>query len=157
MTYRIRSSASCLLAALILASTGCGKKEAAKPAESPAAAQPAPPPAPLAVASIDLGKGVDAMKMVTGGTTTFGVKDTIYASVSTTGIGSNATLGAKWSFVKVNGTLIPVNESSQTITTSGPASTEFHISKASPWPKGKYRIEVTFNGSAAGSKDFEVQ
>jgi len=152
----MRSSASCLLAALTLASAGCGKKEAPKPAEQPAV-QPAPPPAPLAVASIELGKGVDSMKMVTGGTMTFGVKDTIYASVGTTGIGSNATIGAKWSFVKKDGSLVPVNESSQTITTSGPVATEFHITKASAWPKGKYRIEVTLNGMAAGTKDFEVQ
>jgi hypothetical protein len=157
MKHYLRSPASFLLAALALASAGCGKKEAPKPPEAPAAVQPAPPPAPLAIASIDLGKGVDSMKKVTGGSMTFGVRDTIYASVSTTGIGSNAMIGAKWSFVKKDGTLVSVNESSQTITTSGPAATEFHIAKASAWPKGKYRIEVSLNGAAAGTKDFDVQ
>jgi hypothetical protein len=96
------------------------------------------------------------MKMVTSGKTSFGVKDTIYASVSTTGTGSDATLAAKWSFVKTDGTLVPVNESSQTITTSGPSNTEFHISKATAWPKGKYRVEVSLNGGAVATKDFDV-
>jgi hypothetical protein len=153
----MRSSAMYLFAALTLASAACGKKEVPKPAEPPVVAQPAPPPAPLAVASIDLRKGVDSMKKVIGGTMTFGVKDTIYASVSTTGIGSNAMIGAKWSYVKKDGGLVPVNESSQTITTSGPVATEFHITKASAWPKGKYRVEVSLNGTAAGTKEFDVQ
>ena len=155
MRTRKHFSALCLLATIAIGSTGCGKKEAPKPAEPPVVAAPAP--APIALATIDLGKGLDAMKMVTGATTTFGVKDTIYASVSTTGVGSNAMLGAKWSFVKADGSLVPVNESSLTITTTGPAYTEFHISKASPWPKGKYRVEVSLNGGAVGAKDFDVQ
>jgi hypothetical protein len=153
----MRSSATCLLAAFALASTGCGKKEAPKPAEPPATAQPAPPPAPIAVASIDLGRSVDSAKKVAASTATFGVKDTIYASVSTTGVGSNATIGAKWSFVKKDSSLVAVNESSQTITTSGPSATEFHITKATAWPKGKYRVEITLNGASAGTRDFDVQ
>jgi hypothetical protein len=157
MRYPITRSATCLLAAVALATTGCGKKEAPKPAEPPAAVQPAPPPAPLAVASIDLGKSVDSAKKVAAGITTFGVKDTIYASVSTTGVGSDAAIGAKWSFVKKDGSLVPVNESSQTITTTGPSATEFHITKATAWPKGNYRVEVTLNGASAGTKDFTVQ
>ncbi len=142
-----------LLAAAALAAAGCAKKEAPKPAEPPAAVQPAP----LAVASIDLGKSVDPAKRVTSPTTSFGQRDTIYASVNTTGIGSNATLGAKWTFQKKAGGEISVNESSQTITTSGPASTEFHITKATAWPAGSYKVEILLNGVSAGSKDFTVQ
>lgn len=155
MRTRKHITALCLLATIALGNTACGKKDAPKPAEPPVVAAPAP--APIALASIDLGKGLDAMKMVTGATTTFGPRDTIFASVSTTGVGSNAMLGAKWSFVKADGSLVPVNESSQTITTTGPAYTEFHIAKASAWPKGKYRIEVILNGGAVGAKDFDVQ
>jgi hypothetical protein len=146
-----------LLATAILVTTACAKKEAPAPAQLPAATQPAPPPAPLAIAAIDLGKGVDAMKMATGATTTFSPKDTIYASVSTTGSGSNATLAAKWTFVKKAGSETAVNESSQTITTSGPGFTEFHITKATPWPKGSYRVEILLNGATAGTKDFTVE
>ena len=149
-----RAASTLALSALLLAATGC-KKEAPKPAETPAA-QPAPP-APLAVASIDLGKAIGPDKKVVSVSTAFGVRDTIYASVSTSGAGENATLGAKWTFVKADGSTIAVNESSQTITTSGPSTTEFHITKASPWPKGKYRVEVLLNGASAGTSEFDVQ
>jgi hypothetical protein len=152
MTRKILAVTSVAALALALV-TGCAKKEAPAPAEQPAP----PPPAPLAVGSIDLGKTIGADKMVTTAAASFGLRDTIYASVSTTGVGQNATIGAKWSFVKPDGSTIPVNESSQTISTTGPAATEFHITKASPWPKGHYRVEVTLNGAAAGTKEFDVR
>jgi hypothetical protein len=153
MMLNTRAATTLALSAVLLATSSC-KKEAPKPAETPAL--PAPP-APLAVASVDLGKAVGADKKVAAPTATFGVRDTIYASVSTTGVGENATIGAKWTYVKADGSSISVNESSQTITTTGPSATEFHITKASPWPKGKYRVEVLLNGTSAGTKDFEVQ
>jgi len=156
MMQKTRAATMLALSALLFSASSCAKKEAAKPAEAPAA-QPAPP-APLAVAAIDLGKAVSADKKVVAPAMAFGVRDTIYASVSTTGVGENATIGAKWTFVKADGSTIAVNETSQTISsTGGPSATEFHITKASPWPKGKYRVEVTLNGALAGSKEFEVQ
>jgi hypothetical protein len=151
-----RPTLAIVTAALVAASplvSACAKKEA----PAPPAEQPAPPPAPLTVVSVDLGKAIGADKKVAAAATTFGVHDTIYAAVSTTGVGESATIAAKWSFVKKDGSLTSVNETSQTITTTGPAATEFHITKASPWPKGKYKVEIQLNGAAAGSKDFEVQ
>lgn len=148
-----------LLAALAtgLVLTGaCGKKAPPPPAEQPAAT-PAPPPPPLAVAGIDLGKAIDASNKVAAPMTTFGVRDTIYASVSTTGAGTNATLQAKWTFVKAAGGEVAVNESSLTISPTGPVATEFHITKASAWPRGKYKVEVSLNGTSAGVKEFEVK
>jgi hypothetical protein len=146
-------AALCLLVAAALTTSGCGKKEAPKPAEAPAPAQPAP----LAVATIDLGKAIGADRKVTAAAAAFGVHDTIYASVSTTGAGTNATLGAKWSFVKADGSLIDVNTTSQSISPTGPVATEFHITNGKPWPKGKYRVEIQLNGASAGTKDFDVQ
>lgn len=152
----MRNTLSAVTAALLVLSAGtsaCAKKEA----PAPPAEQPPPPPVPLAVVSVDLGKAVGADKKVTAAIATFGVRDTIYASVSTSGSGENASIGAKWSFVKANGSLIAVNETSQTITATGPAATEFHIAKATAWPKGKYKVEITLNGSVAGSREFDVQ
>ena len=149
-----------LLAALAtgLVLTGaCGKKAPPPPAEQPAATPAPPPPPPLAVAGIDLGKAIDASNKVAAPMTTFGVRDTIYASVSTTGAGTNATLQAKWTFVKAAGGEVAVNESSLTISPTGPVATEFHITKASAWPKGKYKVEVALNGTSAGVKEFEVK
>jgi hypothetical protein len=157
MMPNTRAATTLALSALLLATLGCTKREAAKPPETPAAQPAPPPPAPLAVASIDLGKAIGADKKVAAPTATFAARDTIYASVSTTGVGENATIGAKWTYVKADGSGTSVNESSQTITTTGPSATEFHITKASPWPKGKYRVEVLLNGASAGTKDFEVQ
>ncbi|MEO8634744.1 MAG: hypothetical protein ABI587_05645 [Gemmatimonadales bacterium] len=142
------------VAALILASA-CGKKAAPAPPEAPPAAAPAP--VAFSVASIDLGKTIDASQNVAAAMTTFSPRDTIYASVRTVGTGTAATVGAKWSFVDAVGKVIPVNESSQTISPTGPVATEFHITKATAWPKGTYRVEITLNGAPAGVKDFTVQ
>ena len=143
------------LAAAVLTLGGCAKKEAPKPAEPPAAA-PAPP-APLAVGSIDLGKAIGADNTISAPMTSFGTRDTIYASVGTTGVGSNATIGAKWTFVKADGGEVAVNETSQTISPTGPVATEFHITKASAWPKGKYKVEILLNGASAGTREFQVE
>jgi hypothetical protein len=145
-------------AAALLLAAACGKKEAPAPAEAPPApVAPAPAPVVFSVASIDLGKAIDASGRITTPATTFGVRDTIYASVSTVGTGSNATVAAKWTFVNTAGKVIDVNETSQTISPTGPVATEFHITKASAWPKGNYKVEITFNGTSAGVKDFTVQ
>src|SRR5262245_4817805 len=97
-----------LVASLLLTLGACKKKEAAPPAQadqSTAAAPPTPipaPPTPLAVGDVTMGKTIDADKKVTNATTTFAVRDTIYAVVNTTG-GGSGTLQAKWSFVKASG------------------------------------------------------
>lgn len=148
----LRRTTAAVLAALALVATGC-KKEAPAPPPPP----PAPAPAPLAVAGVDLGKAIDATMKVTAPLATFGLRDTIYASVRTTGVGSNAVIGAKWTYVTSAGKEVAVNETSQTIAPTADAATEFHISKASPWPKGKYRVAITLNGAAAGSAEFTVQ
>ncbi len=154
MSHSIRPTLLLGLTALTLLA-GCKKKETPPPPQAPAAAPAAP--VPLAVAGVTLGKGVDASRMVTSPSSVFGVRDTIYASVYTQGVGANATVGAKWEFVKQDGSTVAVNETSQTITTTGPAYTEFHISKASAWPKGKYRVTVTLNGAASAPVEFDVQ
>jgi hypothetical protein len=136
------------LAALTMA--GCKK-----PAPAPPAQETAAPAAPLAVASIDLGKAIGPDKRVTTPLTTFGLRDTIYASVNTTGAGTNAPIAAKWTYVGVKE--ITVNESSESVSPTGPAVTEFHITKATPWPAGKYKVEITLNGAPAGTKEFEIK
>ena len=65
----------------------------------------------------------------------------------------NAKIAAKWMF---NGKL--VSEDSQTISpTGGMTATEFHITKKTAWPKGKYTVDVSLNGVSAGTKDLEVK
>jgi len=142
------------LAALFLAAgltAACKKADNTPPAadSSPAMDTPA---ATLQVASVDLGKSVDANKKVTSSTDDFGVRDTIYASVATTGTG-NGLLVAHWTFEDGQ----QVEHSEQNVSTTGPANTEFHISKATAWPAGKYRVVITLDGREVGSKDFEIK
>jgi hypothetical protein len=147
-------------AASVLALVACGKKEPAPapaPAPTPVAPAPAPAPAPagVAVSSVSLGKAVGADKKVTAASDTFAKGDTIYASVDTTGSGS-ATLAAKWVYTK-DGKTVPVKEDTATISATGPATSEFHISKPDGWPVGTYQVDVTLDGKPAATKSFKVQ
>jgi hypothetical protein len=141
---------ACLAAALPAA--GC-KKSAPPPPESGATAAPAPAPEAFSVSGVELGKAIGPDKRVQAPTTSFGPKDTIYASVATTGAAPSKTITAKWSFQ--DGQV--VKQDSQAIAPTGPAATEFHISKPSGWPAGKYKVEIAVDGSPAGTQEFEVK
>ena len=87
-----------VLAAACAAFAACKKAE--PPPPPPAAAAPAPTavPAGVRIVSVTLGSTVGADKTVSAPTDTFGVKDTIYASVATDGAAPSAKLTAKWTF-----------------------------------------------------------
>jgi hypothetical protein len=141
------------LGLLVIGTASCKKKEPPPPAETSAAPAPAPAPPAFAVQGIELGKSIDADKKVSAPATTFGRKDTIYASVTTEGAAPSKTVSAKWTFQDGQ----TVKEQSESIAPTGPAATEFHISKKGLWPVGKYKVEVSVDGSPAGSKDFEIK
>ncbi len=149
------------LAALVLTLNACGKKEdAPKPQVAPAPMSvpaPAPPPvvAGVAVGTITLGKAIDTGKKVSQAADSFATKDTIYASVDTTGSGT-ATLKAKWTFRKGSQETL-VKEDKQTITPTGPATSEFHISKPDGWPVGDYQVELFVDDKPANKKTFTVK
>jgi hypothetical protein len=84
---------------------------------------------------------------------TLGLRDTIYASVTTTGAASNASLGARWTF----GADQLVDSTTVTIAPTGPAVTEFHIMRGSAWPKGSYAVTIFLNGQQAAQRQFEVK
>jgi hypothetical protein len=128
-------------------------KAAPPPSPPPAAEPPAPPPAPLSVVGVDLGKSVGPDMRVASPMTTFGPRDTIYAAVSTAGTATAATLTAVWSFQSGQ----RVDSTSRSVAPTGPAVTEFHISKPSPWPVGKYKVAIWLDGALATEKEFEVR
>lgn len=108
---------------------------------------------PIRVSDLQVGKSIGSDKKVSNGTTDFGVRDTMYVAVITDGAAKDAKLDAKWTY---NGKT--VKSDSQTISpTGGENVTEFHVTKASPWPKGAYKVEVMLNGVSAGSKDLTVK
>jgi hypothetical protein len=138
--------------ALLVTSVSCKKKEAAVADTSPAAITPIPEPVALRVSGIETGKGLNPDKTVKDDAHDFGVRDTIYVSVKTEGAGTG-TLGAKFTFQDGQ----TVEETSQSISPTGDAYSEFHIQKATAWPKGDYKVEVTLNGVSAGTKDFSIK
>jgi hypothetical protein len=155
--------AAALVAALALA--GCKKKEEVAMTPPPVASEPAPMPPmepapapsamPVSVIAVDLGTAVGADNKVAASLSSFGAKDTIYASVTTDGTASNTPLAAKWTFA--GATPMTVNEESKMLNTAGPATTEFHISKPDGFPVGKYKVEIMLNGAVVQSRDFEVK
>jgi len=148
MRTMTRKKAAVLAGLAILA--GCSKKAPPQPPPPPNAPAPATP-APIAVASVDLGKRIGADHRIMEPASTFGVHDTIYASVATTGSGTSH-LAARWTFETnqvVDSTGVPIQP-------SGPAVTEFHIIKPSGWPVGKYRLEILLDGARAAEKYFDV-
>ncbi|MGI8619503.1 MAG: hypothetical protein ACR2L6_10500 [Gemmatimonadaceae bacterium] len=147
------TSARAALAAalLVTAATACGKKDA-PPADTVSVAPSAATPA--RVSDIQLGKRVGADKRIVEPTTTFGTRDTIYVSVTTEGAAMNARLTATWLYNGTQG----VEESDEVISSSGGTHvSEFHISKATPWPAGSYKVDVQLNGVSAGAREFRVQ
>jgi hypothetical protein len=139
-----RGLAATALAAAVL--VGCKKKEAAPP---PPVAQA---PAPASLRSLTLGSAIGADKSVAAAKDTFRLRDTIYVSVATEGTGDNVKLKAVWTF----GTET-VRADSQILTLSGPAVSEFHISRPRAWPVGAYRVTVTLNDAGALTRDFTVR
>lgn len=143
---------------------GCKKKEEAPPPEvTPAAtetpapvATPAatPTPAPFTVTSIDLGSAIGPDNKVTTPATTFAPKDTIYAVANSDGTAASVKLTAKWTFGDKGQS---VKDEDRTIAPTGPASTEFHISKKTGWPVGHYKVEILADGTSAGTKEFDVK
>ena len=69
-------------------------------------------------------------------------------------LSAESKLLAKWTYQ----TGQAVSESSLNIA-SGSSETrhEFHIQKASAWPKGNYKVEILLDGVSAGTKDFSVK
>ncbi len=145
-----------------LAVAGCKKKEetAPPPMEStPAPApmsEPAPPPAAapaVSVTSVTVGTTAAADKSVAP-VAMIGSKDKIIVSVKTDGAATNATLGVKLTYQ--DGQV--AGEQTATLTATGAETTNVEFSKASAWPAGKYRADVTLDGQPAGTtQEFEVK
>jgi hypothetical protein len=152
MRHVLFTAAAALLAVAFLGA--CSKKEAPPPPPTPVPATPVPTPVPFKVTSVDLGKSIGDDKRIKDAATTFGRHDTIYVAVSSEGVSPKATLKAKWTF-GAKGTL--VNEETRDIAPTARAVTEFHITKPSGWPVGKYTLEVSVDGSPVATKEFVVQ
>jgi hypothetical protein len=148
--------AALTLVALVAA---CKKDDGGNVADSATmgAAPAAAPAAQASVSNIELGKGITTDNKIANSTTSFGARDTIYASVTTENAAPGSTLSAKWTFQDgqvVDSTAQAVAPASASGSTS---VTEFHISKGSAWPAGNYKVEFFLDGASVGSKDFTIR
>jgi hypothetical protein len=146
-----------LAAAAVVALAGCSKNnpdQNASSAGSVASDTTTKAPASVAVrvADVALGKHIGPDKKVTDATDTFAPKDSIFASVHTTGTNSGK-ITAHWTFQ--DGQV--VDDRSETISGKGDDYTEFHIAKPSGWPAGKYTLHVLVDGTEVQTKDFTVK
>ncbi len=140
--------AACL--ALTVTASGCSKKDNAATVETASGAAVS---TPVSVTEVKVGRALGADKRLTDETDKFRPADVIYAVVETQGTAPNAVLQAHWTYQ--DGQV--VDESSRNISAAGEDVTEFHVSKPSGWPKGKYTVQILLNGAPVKSKDFEVK
>ncbi|HEX5043141.1 MAG TPA: hypothetical protein VFV75_09560 [Candidatus Polarisedimenticolaceae bacterium] len=145
-----------LLLVAVLGASACNRAKEEAPApplsEAPAPAPMPPAVQPVAVVAVTLGSAVGSDKKVTTAVETFGPKDTIYASVDTQGTAPSASLMARWKYEDGQ----TVHEETQAIAPSGPATTEFHVSKPDGWPKGGYTVEILLDGVPVRTASFRV-
>ena len=154
--------ATALLATL--GAAGCKKQDEVPvppTAEAPApAAEPAPAPAPavvpLAVQDIEIGSAVGPDNRITTPSTTLGTRDTVYASVRTSGIANGNKLGVRWSFQDGTTEGKTVSTDERAITGENTV-TEFHAATSTGWPTGKYKVEVVLDGTPAQTREFEIR
>jgi hypothetical protein len=146
-----RSIASLVLVAAF-AFVACGRQEATTPA-APAEPPPVSAPVPFRIGAIELGSQIGADRRVLAAAESFAPTDTIYASIATEGEAKGVVIAARWSYEDGQ----TVAQSSETVASAGPTVVEFHIAKPDGWPAGRYRVDFTANGEAAGSRGFEVR
>ena len=156
MSHRIYTTLALTLL-IGLTAIGCSKKEAPPPAAEPAAPAPVTQDqinSPVVFKALALGNEIGADKGVAVPSNTFNPGDTLYASVATTGHGK-ASLKAVWTYHQGEHSAL-VNETTQEIDASGPANSEFHISKPNGWPTGNYRVDIFLNSTLVGGQDYSV-
>ena len=143
-----------------VALAGCKKKEEAaapapvvtEPAPAPAPVEPAP--APVSATSVTVGNTAAADKSVAA-LSTFGAKDKIIVSVKTdAATPANAAIDAKLTFQ--DGQV--AGQQTANVVAGGVDTTNVEFTKATPWPTGKYKVDVTLNGAPVGmTQEIEVK
>ena len=150
----LRAIPAGLCVLMMVSPIACKKREEVAPVVVEPTALPAPTPAPaVTVTDVSIGKALGPDKRVAAAMDTFKPRDTVFVVVQTDGSAPSSTVSVKWKFQ--DGQV--VKEDSRTITSTGPATTEFSIQKASGWPKGDYTVEVVVDGQPAVTKAFKVQ
>ena len=109
--------------------------------------------AALSVLNVDMGRRIGADSSITDETTDFTRTDTVYASVHTSGTAQNSPVVARWT--SEDGSI--VDETTNTVTTSGDSRTVFRLSRPGGLASGKYTLRILIDGTEVRSKDFTVK
>ena len=171
---RIRSLAAVVLAAsLVLDLGGCKRADAPDAATSASAAQAAAPsgtalvdeskvagldPQPLdlgefKIVTVLLGRSLDAEQVVQADRDSFAPRDTIHASVLSTGAHEGLTLSVHW--LGPDGATIA--DTAQVVAPTQPTATTFSLQNPQPWPVGDYKLELAVNEHVLQTRAFHVR
>lgn len=104
---------------------------------------------PLTLANIQIGRSLNQDRSVASITTLFEPNETVYVAVQT-GAGKG-TISVKWKF----GSQV-IDEPSKQVDSSGPASTDFHLTNSGGFPPGDYSVDVFIDGVQVGTRAFKV-
>jgi ABC-type amino acid transport substrate-binding protein len=151
MTQRT-SWALALSAVAALSVAACAKAKDEADSLQTSAGAIADAPKPVEIADVTIGKAIGADKKVTDATDNLKIKDTVFASVHTTG-NQTANVSARWNFQ--DGTV--VEERTESVSPKGDAYTAFFITKPTGLPVGKYTIHVMLDGKEVSTKEFKVE
>ena len=157
LVIALAALAACQRAPTPAAAPATAATAAAPPASAsaPAAATALPTPGlgSFRVVDVQLGAAVDASQQVTAAQDAFAPRDTIYASVLTSGTHEGLALSAKWT--RADGT--PIAVSQQALVPDAPLAVAFRIADPAVWPSGAYRVEIAANGQVLATRDFSVR
>ena len=107
-------------------------------------------PGSLRVATIQLGRSLNADNSVGISTTSFKPQDTIYVALLTEGAG-RGTVAVRWLYA---GQVI--GQGSRAVAYKGNGVTEFHLQNARGFPAGEYAVEVSVDGQVVGVRNFRI-
>jgi hypothetical protein len=108
-------------------------------------------PSTLRVTAIQVGRSLNADNTVASSAASFSPRDTIYASVLTTGRGS-ATISVRWTY---GGQVL--DEPKKQVRYNDFAATDFSLKSVAGFPPGQYAVEAFLDGQSVGKQTFQVQ
>jgi hypothetical protein len=147
-----RRASAIVTVAIVGAVAACNREQRAT-ADSAAGAIATTARTALAVIDVDMGRHVDAENKVTDKTDDFAPRDTIYASVHTSGTANNGVVVGRWTFE--DGTV--VDEKTDSVTTSGDARSVFYLIRPGGFAKGTYTLHVLVDDKEVRTKDVVVK
>jgi hypothetical protein len=133
-------------------SEAVGEGEVASAAR-PARELPAEDLGEFRIVSVLLGKSMGSDKLVLADSEVFASKDSIHASVLTTGAHQGLSISARW--LAPDGSVIA--ETTQALVPTAATATTFDISNPDGWPVGEYQVQIGVNKRTLQTRKFKVR